>query len=468
MDPTLLPLLNRLDSLSEEFRELREGVHKAIQVAEFDPEMALTRARKVLEYVVRDVYERRVKEPAGTRPLENLLQRLVKDKFLPGRLDAYANAIRQLGNVGTHSFGEKITVADVNQSLSQLTFILEWYFEYERPGMAAAEATVSVIPPIPVRGNHEGRQQEQAPQDSARQAGGRWKSRGVLLAGLTGLLIVAAIGLWVGGVFRQTGNGGDQTPQAQGDLVAKVKRISGIELVAIPAGEFYMGSKANDKDAFDVEKPRHKVTISQPFYLGKYKVTVGQFKRFVQANPAFEKAQEMSDGGQTWMTPGFEQTDENPVVCISPNDADAFCQWLAKEAGANVRLPREAEWEYSCRAKATTKFYFGENEADLGQYAWYRNNTNGHGTEPCGLKKPNGFGLYDMHGLAEEWCSDGQRKYEGRDATDPEGPLGADEGRVFRGGSIVSDPHDCRAAQRHALGVLDWSIYTGFRVLVSP
>ncbi len=179
MDPTLLPLLNRLDSLSEEFRELREGVHKAIQVAG-----NLTRRwpspahARCWRYVVRDVYERRVKEPAGSRPLENLLQRLVKDKFLPGRLDAYANAIRQLGNVGTHSFGEKITVADVNQSLSQLTFILEWYFEYERPGMAAAEATVSVIPPIPVRGNHEGRQQEQAPQDSARQAGGRWKSRG--------------------------------------------------------------------------------------------------------------------------------------------------------------------------------------------------------------------------------------------------------------------------------------------------
>src|SRR5271155_3358747 len=106
MEPTLQPLIDRLNQLSDQFRELRDGVRKAINIADEDPEMALTRARKVLEQVVRDVFERRVKEPPGTRPLENLLQRLVKDGFFPARLDAYANTVRKLGNVGTHNFVE--------------------------------------------------------------------------------------------------------------------------------------------------------------------------------------------------------------------------------------------------------------------------------------------------------------------------------------------------------------------------
>ena len=133
MDPSFQDLLKRLDHLSDQFGELREGVQKAIRIADEDPEMALTRARKVLELVIREVYERRCNEPAGTRPLENLIQRLVKDGHFPDRLDAYAATVRKLGNVGTHTFGEKITAQDVYQSLTQLMPILEWYFEVERP-----------------------------------------------------------------------------------------------------------------------------------------------------------------------------------------------------------------------------------------------------------------------------------------------------------------------------------------------
>lgn len=133
MEPPVHELLRRLDHLSDQFLELREGVQKAIRIAAEDPEMALTRARKVLELIVRDVYERHCGEPPGTRPLENLLQRLVKDGHLPRRLSAYANTVRELGNVGTHVFGERLTPADVHQSLTQLLPILEWYFEAERP-----------------------------------------------------------------------------------------------------------------------------------------------------------------------------------------------------------------------------------------------------------------------------------------------------------------------------------------------
>src|SRR5207302_10316743 len=117
MESSVQDFLHQLDRLSDEFHELREGVHKAVRVADLGPERALTRARKVLELVVRDVYERRVKEPPGTRPLENLVQRLVKDGFLPDRLDAYATTVRKLGNVGTHTFGETISTSDVQQSL---------------------------------------------------------------------------------------------------------------------------------------------------------------------------------------------------------------------------------------------------------------------------------------------------------------------------------------------------------------
>jgi hypothetical protein len=132
MDLQFRELIAWIDSLSDEFIELREGVRKAILVADLDPEMSLTRARKVLEYVVRDVFERRINEPPGTRPLENLLQRLLKDGFFPERLDAYANTVRKLGNVGTHNFNEKVTVADVYMSLTHLMPILVWYFEVER------------------------------------------------------------------------------------------------------------------------------------------------------------------------------------------------------------------------------------------------------------------------------------------------------------------------------------------------
>ena len=146
IDPALQILISRLDQLSDQHRVLREGVQKAIQVADLDPEMALTRSRKVLEYVVRSVYERRINEPPGTRPLENLLQRIVKDGHFPDRLDAYANTIRKLGNVGTHTFGEQVTAADVHQSLRQLQPILEWYFEVEEPQALAGKQAARTPP----------------------------------------------------------------------------------------------------------------------------------------------------------------------------------------------------------------------------------------------------------------------------------------------------------------------------------
>jgi formylglycine-generating enzyme required for sulfatase activity len=133
LDPSLESLLRPFEQTSGQFREIHEGVRRVVRIAGEDPEMALTRCRKVLELVVREVFERRVGEPAGTRPLENLLQRLFKEGHLPARLHAYANAVRMLGNVGSHHFGEQLTPADVRQSLAQLAPVLEWYVQVERP-----------------------------------------------------------------------------------------------------------------------------------------------------------------------------------------------------------------------------------------------------------------------------------------------------------------------------------------------
>jgi hypothetical protein len=147
VQPSFDELLHRLDHLSTQFEDLREGIRKAITIAELDPEMSLTRARKVLEYIVRQVYESRTGEEAGTRPLENLLQRLTRDGHLPRKLAAYANAVRELGNVGTHAF-EPVTPRDVLQSLNQLLQIVEWYFEQSGPAPAAAQASAGA-PPAP-------------------------------------------------------------------------------------------------------------------------------------------------------------------------------------------------------------------------------------------------------------------------------------------------------------------------------
>ena len=169
----------------------------------------------------------------------------------------------------------------------------------------------------------------------------------------------------------------------------------------------------------------------------------------------------------TWKNPGFDQTDEHPVVFVSWNDADAYCRWLAKETGAKARLPREAEWEYSCRARTTTRYYFGDDEADLGTYAWYTKNTNDKGTQPCGLKKPNAFGLYDMHGLVWEWCADGKRKYKDEAETDPQGSTDASVARALRGGAFFNPPGLCRAASHVASRPSERSSAMGFRVFVS-
>ena len=131
MDPTFQPILDRLNALSGQLADFREGVSQSIKVAEVDPEMALTRTRKVLERLIHAVYNRQIKTSPGTQPLEGLLQRLRKDGFLPSKIYAHATAVKDLGNVGAHSHAEHVSPADVVHSLTALLYVLEWYSEEE-------------------------------------------------------------------------------------------------------------------------------------------------------------------------------------------------------------------------------------------------------------------------------------------------------------------------------------------------
>ena len=163
--------------------------------------------------------------------------------------------------------------------------------------------------------------------------------------------------------------------------------------------------------------------------------------------------------------------DSTSVETVNWDDMESFCMRLSnlpkeKAAGRVYRLPTEAEWEYACRAGSTTTYSFGDTAESLGEYAWFGQNPKGN-TQPVGLKKPNRWGLYDMHGNVRELCQDWYGIYPSRAATDPRGPFRGSE-RVYRGGCWYSDAGNCRSARRDTFfPSIRFSIY-GFRVAVSP
>lgn len=218
-----------------------------------------------------------------------------------------------------------------------------------------------------------------------------------------------------------------------------------MELVRIPAGSFVMGSAMNESGRDDDEGPQRRVTITKPFYIGVTEVTQDQYAAIMGNNPS-----EFS---------GLQ----NPVEQVSWNDAVAFCKALSQKTGKQFRLPTEAEWEYACRAGSKTRFGFGDEDNALPAHAWFNGNS-GSATHPVGQKKPNAWGLYDMHGNVWEWCSDWYTDgYTNAKTTDPQGPQSG-QYRVLRGGSWSTDAGLCRSAYRfwYRPGVRLYSY--GFRV----
>jgi len=222
-----------------------------------------------------------------------------------------------------------------------------------------------------------------------------------------------------------------------------------MELVLIPAGSFPMGSLESDTKAPSSEKPFHLVRITSPFYLGKYEVTQEQWQAVMGRNPS------------RYVGP------KNPVENVSWNDCQAFLTRLNLRTGMTsgvFTFPTEAQWEYACRAGSTTRWCFGDAEPSLRDYAWYGGNF-GLRTSPVGQKRPNAWGLYDMHGNVGEWCADwfDLRYYAASPLDDPKGPpLGLL--RVVRGGWWGEAATRTGSACRTADSPKSASPIVGFRV----
>ena len=234
-----------------------------------------------------------------------------------------------------------------------------------------------------------------------------------------------------------------ETPEEE----VSVDKKSGIAFVAIPAGEFKMGSDQIGEEG----KPIHLVRISNRFLQGKYPVTNSQYRQFLDDTASSVKQPEF------WSDRRFNQP-EQPVVGISWGDAQAFCEW------AGCRLPTEAEWEYACRAGTTTEYSFGDDETELVEYGWFNGNSDSQ-TQPVGSKKSNPWGLYDMHGNVLEWCEDWFDKeyYRQSPELDPPGPPKGSY-RVNRGGSWFYRAELCRSAGRLRLTPASRYNNLGFRV----
>ena len=229
----------------------------------------------------------------------------------------------------------------------------------------------------------------------------------------------------------------------------------GMELVWIPPGEFAMGSDGGEAD----EKPVHTVRISQGFWMSRTEVTQAQYRTIMDARPWYGQLQVRNSG-------------DDPAVYVTWDDADEFCRTLGRREDRTYRLPTEAEWEYACRAGTVTTFSFGDSDSALAEHAWFEKNVWLVGLEraqPVRGKRPNAFGLYDMHGNVWEWCHDwyDPHDYASGPSTDPAGPATGAK-RVIRGGSWFNYPHYLRVTFRDDQHPIDTDDQIGFRCARSP
>jgi formylglycine-generating enzyme required for sulfatase activity len=224
---------------------------------------------------------------------------------------------------------------------------------------------------------------------------------------------------------------------------------AGIRFVLIPAGTFWMGRPESD-DLRSPNEVRRRVTISKPFYLSTTEVTQQQYEAVTGHNPAFVKQQ------------------HGPVEQVSCIDVhERFLIPMSAGDGRVYRLPTEAEWEYACRAGSETRFCYGDDPRQLGEYAWFKGNS-GHKSHPVARKKPNRWGLHDMHGNLWEWCTDWMDDYEPTPATDPYGERDAAKHKgekAMRGGAFCYPEKHARSAQRNKDNIDHRHDIIGFRVL---
>ena len=255
--------------------------------------------------------------------------------------------------------------------------------------------------------------------------------------------------------FPATGAGGP--PHDPGDVFRDCAECP--EMVMVPAGSFMMGSNSGD----DYERPRHKVTIGQPFAVGKYEVTFRQWKACVKGGGC---------GGYQPDDEGWGRGDR-PVINVSWRDARSYVLWLSRKTGKRYRLLSEAEWEYAARAGTVTPYHFGTSispdEANYGGVSVP--------TVPAGSFPPNGFGLHDMHGNVSEWVADcyhfnyqdapvdGSARSDCPYYREWDADIKAwDRSYVLRGGSWLDEPESLRSANRNLGSAGSRYFFLGFRV----
>ncbi len=253
---------------------------------------------------------------------------------------------------------------------------------------------------------------------------------------------------------------------------------SGPSLVLIPTGRFQMGSHEHErkiamaagaqKKWLERETPQRWVGIERPFAMGRYPVTVGEWRVFVGAS-GWEPTGEVD-----WTAPGFPQTDAHPVVGVTWHDAQHYVAWLSSATGKRYRLPSEAEWEYACRAGTRTAFSFGDTispeQANYDATFTYNGGPRGAyrgGTTPSGMFPANPWGLFDMHGNVWEWVQDVVHdNYEGAPGDGSAWELGGDPARrILRGGSWLYNPRYLRSALRNGFSSVLSNDIVGFRVV---
>lgn len=235
------------------------------------------------------------------------------------------------------------------------------------------------------------------------------------------------------------------------------------EMIFIPSGDFLMGSPPTEPGRNPDEGPQHQVSVDS-LWVGKVEVTWDLFELFLDENKSLftglpEEKKKAVDAVSR-PTPPFEDPSmgmgrkDFPVVNISPYAALTFCKWLSLVTGRFYRLPTEAEWEYICRAGTETAFSFGDDQEQLKDYAVYFDNSNGQYAEVA-TKKPNAWGVYDMHGNVSEWTLDEYAAdfYKNSSGVAPWNKPTSLYTRVYRGGSWDDEAQDLRSASRKKSGV---------------
>lgn len=285
------------------------------------------------------------------------------------------------------------------------------------------------------------------------------------------------------------------------DFKAYVETIPGsavkFEMLPIPGGTVRLGSPLGEAGRLEDEGPQVEVQVG-PFWMGKFEVTWDEFDLFAfsldlkKEKEAQAPAAAVGTDGVTRPTPPYTDMtfgfghDKYPAICMTHHAAMEYCRWLSKKTGKTYRLPTEAEWEHACRAGTKTAYSFGDDPAKLDEYGWNADNADGK-PHPVGGKKPNPWGLFDMHGNVAEWCVEHYAKDRyaalAKDKLLKNPVLPPTEKRfshTVRGGSWDQGPEECRSASRkgsnrewmrqdpqrpQSIWWLTEAVYVGFRVV---